>query len=257
MSGVRPLSGVPSIDIADTFRYAFGRIGTRNGLLLVAAYVVVQFLSQASTQSLAARLTADHLPADAVGNLYPLAVDVPVALSGGVTVLLFLCGTVLGVLTMRAFHRDLDAFPTADHTRRLVRTVAVAIVVSLITFVAITVGTFLLVFPGIYLAVSLVFAVLVVAVEDAGVIEALERSWALASGNRIRLFVIGFVLVVVAMVVGFVFSTIGAVAPLVGEVAGAVAAGVIGVFGVGLVVGAYRQVATGTGDAVDPASTAL
>ncbi|WP_338739588.1 hypothetical protein [Haloplanus salilacus] len=246
-----------TLDLSQTFRYAFGRIATRNGLLLVAAYVFVQLLSQATTQSLAARLTADRLPADAVGSLYPLAVDLPVAVSGGLTVVLFLCGTVLGVLTVRAFHRDLEAFPTADHTRRLARTTVVALVVSLIVFLAIVVGTFLFVFPGIFLAVSLVFAVLVVAVEDAGVIESLKRSWALASGNRIRLFAIGFVLVVASGIVGFVFSAIGAVAPLVGEVTGAVATGVIGIFGIGLVVGAYRQIAPATADAVDPTSTAL
>lgn len=243
---------MPSIGIADTFRYAAARIATRNGLLFVAAYVFVQFLSQVATQSLAARFTSDRLPTDAVEGLYPLAVDLPVAVSGGLILVLLLCSTVIGIVSMRAFHRDLDAFPTADHTRRFVRTVVVALVVSLITFVAIAVGTVLLVLPGLFLAVSLVFAVLVVAVEDAGVIEAFKRSWSLASGNRIRLFVIGFVFVVASGIVGFAFSAVGTVAPLVGEVTGAVGTGVLGIFGIGLVVGAYRQVATPTADAVDP-----
>ena len=248
---------VPStLDISETFRYAFGRIATRNGLLFVAAYVVVQLLSQVTTQSLAARLLADQLPSEASGNLYPLAIDAPVAATGGLTVVLFLCGTVLGVVTMRAFHRELGAFPTPAHTRRLVRTTVIALVVSVIVSLAIAVGTFLLIFPGIFLAVSLVFAVLVVAVEDAGVIESLKRSWSLASGNRLRLFAVGFIFVVAAGVVGGIFGVVGFFAPLVGEIAGAIATGVIGVFGVGLVVAAYRQLST-TADAVDPTSTAL
>jgi len=256
MSSIRRLSSVPSVNITETFRYAFGRIVTRNGLLFVAAYVLVQLLTQATTQSLAARFMADRLPSEATGNLYPLAVDVPVAVSGGLTAVLFVCGTLLAVLTMRAFHSDLEAFPTADHTRRLVRTAVVALVVSLIVFLAITVGTFLLLFPGLFLAVSLVFAVLVVAVEDAGVIESLERSWSLASGNRLRLFAIGFVFVAASGVVGGLFGVVGSFAPLVGEIAGAAATGAVSVFGIGLVVGAYRQLATAA-DAVDPTSTAL
>jgi hypothetical protein len=255
---VRRRTGVPStLDLSETFRYAFGRIATRNGLLFVAAYVLVQLLTQVTSQSLAARLMADRLPAEQVGGLYPLAVDVPVAVSGGLTLVLVLAGTVVGVLAVRAFHSDLAAFPTAAHTRRLVRTVAVTLVVSLIVFVAIAVGTVLLLVPGIFLAVSLVFAVLVVAVEDAGVIEALKRSWSLASGNRIRLFVLGFVVVVASGVIGALFSAVGLVAPLAGEILGAVATGVVGVFGLALVVGAYRQLAGSTADAVDPTSTSL
>lgn len=243
------------LDLADTFRYAFGRIGTRNGLLLVAAYVVVQLGTQVTAQSMAARFTAGRLPTDATGELYPLAVDLPLAVSGGLTALLVLAGTVLGVLTMRAFYRDLEAFPTAEHTRRLVRTVVVTFVVSVIVFVAIVVGTVFLILPGIFLAVSLVFAVLAVVVEDAGVIESLRRSWSLASGNRIRLFVLGFALAVVSGIVGAAFSVVGMAAPLVGEVGGAVVSGVIGAFGVAVLVGAYRQLADRSGADPDGAPT--
>ncbi len=256
MIRVRRFQRVPSIKIANTFRYAGGRIATRNGLLFVAAYALVQLLSQVATQSLAARVLAGQLPAGEAENLYPLAVDGPLAVSGGLTVVLFLCGTVLGVLAIRAFHRNLDAFPTADHTRRLVRTTVVALVVSLLVSLAIAVGTVLLIFPGIFLAVSLVFAVLVAVVEDAGVIESLKRSWSLASGNRLRLFAIGFVFVLVSGIVGGVFGVIGFFAPLVGEIAGAAATGAVTVFGLALVVGAYRQLSA-SADAVDPTSTAL
>jgi membrane-anchored glycerophosphoryl diester phosphodiesterase (GDPDase) len=233
-----------TLDLTGTVRYAFQQIATRTGALLVAAYVLVQLLTQVTVQSAAARFTAARLPADVGGQLYPLAVDMPLALSGGLSVLLILVGLVLGILTMRAFYRDVEDFPTADHTRRIVRTAVVTVVVSLIVFVAVAVGSVFLFVPGIFLAVSLVFAVLAVAVEDAGVVEALKRSWSLTSGNRIRLFVLGFAFVVLSGAVGVVISVTGFVAPAVGDVGGAVVNGVISVFGVALLVGAYRQLAS-------------
>lgn len=247
------------LDIVETFRYGFGRIGTRNGAVLAALYVVVQFATQVTAQSAAADVTAGRLPADAVERAYPLAVDLPAAVAGGLTALLVLAGAVLGIVTMRAFYRDLADFPTAAHTRRLVRTVLVTVVVSVVVFVAVAVGTVLFVLPGVFLAVSLVFSVLAVVLEDAGVVEALRRSWSLTAGNRLRLFVVGFVLVVVSGVVGAAVGAVGIVAPLVGDVGGAVVAGVTSVLGVGVLVGAYRQLSTAGDGAADSerASTAL
>lgn len=244
-----------TLNLTGALRYALGRIGTRNGIMLMAAYVAVQLVTQVTTQSMAARVMDGRLPTEATGELYPLAVDLPLATSGGLTAFLVLAGTVLGVLTMRAFYRDLEAFPTAEHTRRLGRTVLVTLVVSVVVFVAIAVGTVFLILPGIFLAVSLVFAVLVVVVEDASVIEALRRSWSLTKGNRIRLFVLGFLLVVLGGIVGAAFSLVGMVAPVVGEVGGAVGSGVVGAFGVALLVGAYRQLADGDAIGAAGAST--
>lgn len=256
---VRRGADVPStLDLTDAVRYATDRIATRNGALLVGAYVLVQLVVQVTTQSLAASLVGGGIPAETTERLYPLAVDVSATVSGGLTLLFVLAGTVLGILTMRAFHRDIDRFPTADHTRRLVRTLVVALVVSLIVFVAITVGTVLFVIPGIFLAVSLVFAVLVVAIEDAGVVESLRRSWALTSGNRLRLFLLGVAFVVVSGVVGGLTNVAGIVAPITGGVVAAILAGAIGVFGVGLLVGAYRQLSDDDGATeADPSATTL
>jgi len=249
---------VPStLDIGETFRYAFDRLATRGGGLLLVAYLLVQMGTQVTVQSLLAALFEGRLPPGGSGpgaaRALPFALDLPAAVSGGLTLLLVLGGTVISIVAMRAFYRDIDAVPTAEHTRRLPRTVLVTLVVSLLVSLATMVGFVLLVIPGIFLAVSLVFAVLVVAIEDAGILEALERSWALSSGNRIRLFVLGVILVVVSMLFSAVFTALGLISPLASDLAGAVVSALMGLFGVAVLVGAYRQLAAE--DAASPSTS--
>lgn len=227
------------------FEFAFGRLATRTGAVLVAAYVCFQLATQVATQSLAAGAVGGELPAEATGAAFPLAVGLPVAVSGALLVLFVVAGTALSVVSMRAFHRDTAAFPTPAHTRRLPAAVAVALVVSVLVGVAVAVGTVFLVVPGIFLAVSLIFAVPLVAIEDAGVGGAIRGSWSLASGNRIRLFVLGVALVVASLLLSVPFAVLSFVSPAASDVGSAVASGLVGAFGIALVVGAYDQVADG------------
>lgn len=236
---------VPSTKIAlgDALGYGADRLTTRGGAMLIGAYVVFQIASQASFQSLFAGLVPNTMPSGPAGQVYPLAIDLPMPVSAGLVVLFMILGTVLSIVAMRAMYADIDDVPSADHTRRLARTTAVTIVVSIITFAAISIGTVFLILPGIFLAVSLVFAQLAVVLEDAGVIEALQRSWGLARGNRLRLFALGLIIAVVGGIAGGVFGFIGVFFPLVGAVASAIVTSVVTLFGIGVLVGCYRQIA--------------
>ncbi|WP_144240178.1 hypothetical protein [Natrinema altunense] len=231
------------LNLSNALSYGFDRITTRGGAILLVVYVLFQLAMQVSVQSLFSQVLADAFPDEEFSHLYPLAVDLPAAVSAGVTALLVLVGAVLGVVTIRALYAGLNDVPTADHTRRLARTAGVMVVVSVVTFVAILIGTALLFFPGVFLAVSLVFATVVVIIEDAGVIESLERSWELTSGNRFRLLVLGVIIGVGGGLVGFAFGIVGVFAPVVGELATTVTSGVLSLFGAAVLVGAYRQLA--------------
>ncbi|QLG60964.1 hypothetical protein [Halorarum salinum] len=242
----------PTLDVGGALSYGFDRLTTRGGAILIGAYVLFQVVTQVSFQSLFAELFAGVLPAERLAQTYPLALDLPIGVSGGSTVLLLIAGSVLAVVTMRAIHDDIDRMPTADHTRRLVRTVVVMIVVSIVTFVAILIGTVFLVLPGIFLAVSLVFAQPAVVLEDAGVVEALERSWSLTAGNRIRLFALGVVIAVVAGIAGGAFSLLGIVSPTVGTLLSSIVSAIMSLFGLAVLVGAYRQLAAENGTRVPP-----
>ncbi len=215
---------------------------TRGGARLVAAYVVLQVIVQVAINSLFATTLADQLPAEAMNTAYPLALDVPLAVSGLVTVLALVATMLVSIVAMRALYADLDEVPNAQHTRRLPRTLAVLILVSLITGVAIGIGFVFLVIPGIFLAVALVFTQLAVVVEEAGVVEAMKRSWSLTKGNRIRLFALGLIVAVVSGIVGALFGLLGVVSPAVGNLVSAAMTGVASLFGLAVLVSAYQQI---------------
>ncbi|ELZ43452.1 hypothetical protein C464_17037 [Halorubrum coriense DSM 10284] len=73
--------------------------------------------------------------------------------------------------------------------------------------ISIMIGSVLFVIPGLFFAVSFLFFIFAVAVEDRGVIGSLKRSWALARGSRLKL---GVLLLLSVLFGGF----IGAIAPL-------------------------------------------
>lgn len=79
---------------------------------------------------------------------------------------------------------------------------------SLIGNIAVIIGLFLLLAPGIYLAVKFMLAGPVIAAEGVkNPIAALSRSWALTKGNSLRIF--AFMLIIV--VVGYVAAAIGGI----------------------------------------------
>ncbi|WP_251331127.1 hypothetical protein [Haloplanus pelagicus] len=130
---------------------------------------------------------------DTIGFTLPLPTEVAAALG----LVAFLLGIVVVVVAARLLTRDLPALsslPGDLFTRRLGRAFLSTLVVSVVLAVVIPLGFVLLFFPGLFLTVSLQFAVFAVAVEDTGPVDALRRSWELASGNRWRLLALSFCL---------------------------------------------------------------
>lgn len=236
-----------TLSISDALQYGVDRLTTRGGALLLGLYVIFQLVTQVSFQSLFAELLADTLPAEQVSRTYPLAIDLPVVVSAGLTILLVVVGTILAVVAMRAIYENINSIPTAEHTRRLPRTVGVILVVSVITFLAIMIGTVFLIVPGIFLAVCLVFSQLVVALEDAGIVTALQRSWSLTAGHRLRLFVLGFLIAILGGISGGLFGVLGIISPLTGNFLSALVMSVLSLYGLAVLVGAYRQLAISGG----------
>lgn len=246
----------PKLDIGDALEYGFDRLVSRGGATLLAVYVLLQLASQVGFQSLFRQLVGGRMPPAQAGELYPLAVGLSAGVGALVSLVLLLASFVFVVVALRALYADLDDVPTPEHTRDLARTVAVIIAVSFVSFVAVGIGFVLFVLPGVFLAVSLAFAQVAVAVEDAGVIEALRRSWSLTGGNRVRLFALGLVVVVASGVVGAVGSALGFVAPTVGGLLSNALSSVVTFYGFAVLVGAYRQLAGEEPAAVDEESTA-
>ena len=240
----------PTLRIGTALSDGIDRLNTRGGLTLAAVLAALQVIAQVGLNSLFAELLADSLPADAVATAYPLALPISAAVSGVVVAFGLVATFVVTNVAMRAVYEDVDEVPTADHTRRLGRTILVLLVVSVITAVAIGVGFVLLFFPGLFIMVSLIFAQLAVVIEDRGVIESLKRSWSLTTGNRIRLFGLGVIVAVVGGVVAGGFGLLSVVSPVVGNLLSAAVTGVVSLFSIAVLVAAYRQLAD-----AEPATT--
>lgn len=94
-------------------------------------------------------------------------------------------------------------------TQDLPRTFAFVLLGSLGYVLVVSAGTALLVVPGVYLAVSLAFWPVFVAVEGEDPLTAFRRSWRLADGNRWSILATGFGTFVVAGVVAGIAGLIG------------------------------------------------
>jgi len=89
-------------------------------------------------------------------------------------------------------------------------------VASLIAGIAISVGLFLLVIPGIYIGLRLQFFGCFIVEENAGIMDSLKRSWDLTEGNVMQLFLLALAQLVIG-IVGFILLGIGifVAAPLI------------------------------------------
>jgi len=228
---------------------------TRSGAILAALVFVYQFLIIGATNT----ISAAFLPSDAAGEL---GVTFPVPVGGAVALLAasYLFSIVAFVVLTRALTRDfeeLSTFPSTLYTRRIGRATLSAFVASIVVAVAVFVGLLLLVVPGLFFMVSFLFVLFVIGVEDARAVDSLKRSWALARGNRIKLFVL-------VLVVGVVIGTVGAigslgvlVSPVVGDLVSMFVTSVLAVLGYGIFADAFVQLRDDTaGDGNEGASIA-
>ncbi|MBI3566358.1 MAG: hypothetical protein HY079_14275 [Elusimicrobia bacterium] len=94
---------------------------------------------------------------------------------------------------------------------------------SLVTGLAVGLGTLALFLPGLYLLVRLCLAACASCAEERGALDSVGRSWALTSGRLMdvvvfvfALFIVGLVAAVALMAGGFVLRLIGAVAGTAG-----------------------------------------
>jgi len=209
-------------------------------LVLTICYQVV-FVGSFNT-IIVNQLPSSVRPGDVgtIGFTLPLATEVAAAL--GLVALLFGIGVFL--VTARLLTRDppaLSSLPGDLFTRRIGRAFLSAFVVSVVLAVVIPIGFALLFVPGLFLTVSLQFALFAVAVEDTGPIGALRRSWELASGNRWRLLALVILFGVLGGIGGAVGSLFTFVTPSIGQIASLVINSVLVILMYGILADAFVQ----------------
>lgn len=248
-----------SLSVGRALRDGLGRTFERGGLQLVAAFVVLRLASRVVTDTLNRANVAAASEVGGVGS-GPLSVlaeaPTPFALAMGLgaAYLAFLAVAVVAeavrIVAVRMLYREpADAVRGTD-ARRLATATVNGVVGGLLVVTLTAIGLALLVAPGVFLAVSFVFVRQEIAVRDVGFVEAMGGSWDLARGHRLALAGLLAVLVLASLGAVVVGVVAGLGSPAGAAVATAVVEGVVAVFGVASVTGAYRQL---TAAAEEPA----
>lgn len=74
------------------------------------------------------------------------------------------------------------------------------LIASILYGIAVMIGTILLIIPGIYLAIRLQFFTAFIVEEDCGIMESLQKSWNLTSGQIMPLFMLFLAMIGIAIV---------------------------------------------------------
>jgi hypothetical protein len=265
-----------SLDITDALSDGLGRTFERNGLLLMAVFVVLGAINVVVSQTNAAagsrflRRQFAEMPAEQMpgpggafpgpGGAFPgpeatpfaLPVPVPLPVALVLVLLVALLAEAVRIVAVRTLVSDETEGLPADATRRLPVATLNGFVGGVIVLVLVGVGLLLLVVPGVFLALSFFFVRQEVAVEDKNALDALAGSWELTSGHRLELFALALVIVVVGLAVSAVGGIVGflgitALTTVVTTLLGAVTT----VFGVAVAARAYVQLRGGDAAAVD------
>jgi len=228
------------IDIGDVVRRGYERTVARNGLLFAAILFVVSVLDamfspgseRGSMPPGGAEMPGMPPVSEIATGAPPVSLGLSPAVAGILSLLLGLVSLVVTIGAIRTFVTDeTETLPREHFTEDLLWPAANLLVGGVVFGIAVAIGFVLLVIPGLFLLVSLLFWEVFVAVEGDNFVEGFRHSWDLTGGRRLRLFALGVVVVLLALVVSVVFAIPGVVLPSVlGFLIEQVGSALVGVF---------------------------
>ena len=233
-----------AVDIGQAIEEGGRRTLARNGLLLVVVFWIVGVVNGLLTNTIMQDVFRD-VPMDVPG--WPPAVGPTVGISPAVAGVLALVVGLVSLLVTAAAVRtfvtaETETIPGEYFTRNVVLMVLNLVVGGIVFGIVVFVGFVFLFFPGLFLLVSLFFWNLVVIVEDRNFVDGFKASWEMTKGNRIMLFVLGVVVVIVSAVVGAIFGLVSAFVPaVVGLAITQIGNAVASVFSVATAARTYEQ----------------
>lgn len=248
-----------SLDIGAALREGFDRTTERNALLLMAAFVFVGVASAVATDTLTngavaalERLAQQDQAAEFDPAAFPdapLALPIPLWAALALAFALALVGEALSIVALRTFVSDRrERVPGGFLRRRIAWVTANGFVGGIVVGALVVVGLVLLVIPGVFLYVAFFFVRAEIAVEDTNFVDAMVESWTLTRGDRIEVFALAIVLLVVSLFASAPTAGLGFVDPALASLVGAVVSGIVSVFVAATVARAYVQLRAGEDD---------
>jgi hypothetical protein len=188
-----------TLNIGSALTNGLGRVGNRNGGILLLAAAVLGILWQLLVNSVFVQM----LPPDFSGSL-GLTIDLPFGILAISSLIVFVLLSYLTIVATRTFVAgETTQLPTEFLQRRIPWVIANLIVGGIVFTLLLFIGSLLFVIPGIIAYLSLLFMTVFIAVDDENFISAMSSSWHLTRGNWIRLFIL-LAIIIVPTAVGFV-----------------------------------------------------
>lgn len=208
---------------------------SRNGLILVTSMFFVNLIFQIGLSSLFIDMWREFWPEfvetypefeELFGDpdaLYPLAIDMPSSLALAIVVVAILLMLIVLAVSIRVFYaRDEDTIRT-ELIFDNIAWVTVNLFVGMVIFgILWFVGLLLLIIPGIFIYVSLIYFIAVVSVEDRSFIDGFSRSWALVRGLRFKVFLLFLSVFLISLVAAISFAMVTSIVHFVSPLAGTV-----------------------------------
>lgn len=284
-----------SLDISEAFGEGLSRLATRPGAALAAAFVLVGLASAVLWQTVqvqgfealleffrgASPAQLDMTQAEyqqqvstledqvrTVRETSPLALEVPLSLAAAGLLLVAIAAEAVSIVAVRAFAADgADAVSLDGATEGLGLATLNGFVGGVVVWGLILVGSIFLLLPGLFAAVVFYFLRQEIALGDENFIDAMAGSWRLTNGQRLNVFALALLVVVVTQLGTVSGMVLGPVSRGGATLVSVVVGGILAAFGAAVVTQAYQQLrnaASGppgdegtTADHADPYDAAL
>jgi hypothetical protein len=202
-----------SLRIGAALQSGLTRLASRAGAALVVAYLVLYAVYQTAFNSLVAAAYARY----GLDVSVQTAVDLPLPVAAAVVGVSMVVMSYLSVVAVRTFVAgERGGIPRAFLTDGAAWATLNLLVGGFVFMILWVVGLVLLVVPGLFLLVSLVFMTMYVAVENENFVTAMRRSWGLARGNRLSIFGLLVVVLALGFAMGLGFSVLSFAVTLAG-----------------------------------------
>lgn len=273
-----------SLDIGTAFREGAARTVSGGGLVLVAAFVAIAVVTAVLLQTFLLEgvealiefqegLTSEEMGLneseyeeslndsrtlhEQFQSDLALALELPVGVAAGGLLVLALLSEAATIVAIRVFATPADDVPRDRATDGVLLATLNGFVGGIVAWGLILLGLVFFVVPGVFFAVAFFFFRQEVALADKNFVQALADSWRLTAGDRVNVFALGLVLLLVVWSVTLAAGgAVGLVSTLASDLLTAVlggvtlGGGVLGAFGTAVATRAYVQL-DGTPDELD------
>lgn len=200
------------LKVGAALQIGIDRTVATNGLQFVGLFFVLNLVNV-----FVATAAVRHPAAGPFTSMDPVTTPLP-ALSPIVAgIVSFLTGIVSLVIVIAAIRTfvtpETNEIPRAHFTRNMAWAWVNFLIGGIVFGVVVAIGLVLLIIPGMFLLVTLFFWTVYVAIMDNNFIDAFQNSWSLTKGNRLRVFLLGVLVVAIGFVVGIGSNVLTAVLP--------------------------------------------